>query len=239
MSISNFRKHHFLLSCTFVLCCSFAKSQQVNQFNSWWTYQAKCSLTKQINIEMLYAWCRSDFIRSWHQSLVRGAVNYKHSQTISAGVGYEWIKLFPYGEQPISAPRNEHRLFEYITFKSKIGISSFGNRIRLEQRIIDNKTRHRIRNRLAFKITLFKNKNNLVITHLNLSNEFFVRLSKQTLSNIMEQNRVYGGLSLSINRSFSFSIGYLNQYIIKSNANRENNHTIQVGITHKFELRNQ
>jgi Protein of unknown function (DUF2490) len=68
--------------------------------------------------------------------------------------------------------------------------------------------------------------------------EPFLQYGKNFGLNYLDQNRLYAALGYVVNSNCNFQVGYMNQYIVKSNAERaESNHTMQIAITYNFDLR--
>ena len=224
----------------FILCLfSFkTQAQQVNQFNSWWIYSGNLELADNCDIHISYTWSRSDFIKNWQLSKLQLGVNYHYLKQVSFGLGYDWIILFPYGEQPIAQERVEHRPYEQFEIKTIIKSISFKYRTRLEQRLINNSIRNRIRFRMAGKIPLFQqSKYRWPKLYLLLSNEIMLHFGKPAKGHLFDQNRLYAGINISINPSISLSPAYMNQYLVKRDSRIENNHTLVFMLTHKMSFR--
>lgn len=225
-----------LIICLFIFTVFNAKAQKADQFNSWWYYSGKYRLTKKINIETLYSWSRHDFIKEWQQSKFKLGASYNYLKRLSFGAGYEWIVLFPYGAHPVPEKRTEHRIYEYFTIKNKIKKVSVNYGMLLEQRIMKDKTRHRLRLILAAKTPVLRSTEGKTLVGFSLSNQVFLDIDKYAKGNNFSQNRIYCGFDIPVNSAFTLSLGYMNQYIIINEARIENDHTLMVGLFHKLDF---
>jgi hypothetical protein len=166
--------------------------------------------------------------------------------------GYGWIVSFPYGEQPIPVKFNEHRIWQQLILQQKSGRFYFHHRYRLEQRFLENAFintaneketdgfRFRQRGRYRFLISI-------PITHKTMEDntlffaaydEVFLGFGKGIQKNILDQNRLFFALGWRFDADFNVQMGYLNHYVIKGDGIRkENNHTLQLGITYNLDFR--
>jgi len=226
-----------ILMVVLVFTLSNANAQKVDQFNSRWYYSGKYRLTEKFNIETLYSWSRHNFVKNWQQSKLRFGTSYNHLKNVSFGAGYEWVVLFPYGAHPVSEKRTEHRIYEYFNIKNKIKAIAVNYGMLLEQRIMKDRIRHRLRLILGAKIPLIQSKKGETKLGLSLSNQVFLDIDKDANNNHFRQNRIYGGFDVPINNALIFSLGYMNQYIIIKDNRIENNHTLMIKLLHKVDFR--
>jgi hypothetical protein len=176
-----------------------------------------------------YQWRRTEGLKSWQQSLLRGGVQYKFNNGVSVLAGYGWIETFPYGDYPPAAsqPFPEHRIYEQVTWNDNIGRLQLNHRIRLEQRFLgalnpqaegDREiTRWNYLNRLRYQLRAA-----LPINHATMADktwyaavfdEVFIGFGKNVNANIFDQNRVGILLGYKLNKRFSLEGGYLNQTV--------------------------
>ena len=225
-----------LIVFTFVLATFNAKAQKADQFNSWWYYSGKYKVAEKVNIETLYSWSRHNFIKEWQQSKLRLGGSYDYLKNISFGAGYEWVVLFPYGAHPVPEKRPEHRIYEYFTIKNKIKKVSVNYGMLLEQRIMEDKTRHRLRLIFGAKIPIIRSKEGETKLGVSLSNQVFLDIDKYANNKNFSQNRIYGAFDIPLNNVFTLSLGYMNQYIIIKENRIENDHTLMVKLSHKVDF---
>lgn len=156
---------------------------------------------------------------------------------------------------------NEQRIWEQIVIKhDQVGCFVFDSRFRLEQRwgaSIKNigtdtnpyyvryddpvegywKYRQRIRYRFRLQVPLNNSKILKNTIFLVVGDEIFINFGKYVTKNIFDQNRMYLGLGYKVNKDADVQLGYLNQFIEKSDGiHKENNHTLQATLTYNIDF---
>jgi hypothetical protein len=234
--------------------CNYYYSQKniSNQSHSWFIYNGNHKLSEKFGIHTEYQWRRSEWFKNWQQSLMRLGLDYYVNPSLSASVGYGWIVTFPYGEQPITHEFKEHRIWEQINLKSKYGRFEIHHRYRLEQRFLenwlkgsdgnytksDNLFRQRIRYRAMVLVPLTRKEMKDNTLFLNVNDEPFIGFGKGIGKNIVDQNRFIAAFGWRFNNNFNIQLGYLNQFIVKSDGIRiERNHTLWLSTTFNLELK--
>jgi hypothetical protein len=203
-----------------------------------------------------YQWRRAageetaNVFKDWQQSLLRLGVDYYAKNQTQFTLGYGWIKTFEYGDQPVSHNFNEHRIWQQVIVKNKIGRVDIQHRYRLEQRFIETYNllpndgfdkscvfRNRIRYRFMVTVPLSRKELADNTLFLTIYDEPFLGFGKGIGKNILDQNRLFGALGWRFNKDFNLQLGYLNQYIVKSDGIKaERNHTLQLGITYNLDF---
>lgn len=192
----------------------------LNQFHT-------VNLGKNWSILAEYQWRRTEGFKSWQQSLLRGGLQYKLTNGLSALVGYGWIETFAYGDYPPASPKPfpEHRIYEQISWNDNIGRVMLNHRGRLEQRFLgmlnpaatDGRevTRWNYLNRVRYQL-----KATLPLNHAKLEDktvytstydELFIGFGKNVNANIFDQNRFGLLLGYRLNKRFNIEAGYFNQ----------------------------
>lgn len=229
-----------------------AQGNTVTQGNAWLMYFGNHRLSEHWGLHIEYQWRRNNGFQNWQQSLTRLGVDFytKAGPTLTAGYG--WIVSYPYGEQPIAYAFNEHRIWEQMILTSKAGRFNFNHRYRLEQRFLEQKGsngeggyladgtifKQRVRYRFMVSIPINHEELEDNTLFLALYGEPFLQFGRHVGANIMDQSRLYGALGYRFNKAMNVQIGYLNQYIAKSDGiHAERNHTLQVGFTYNMDLR--
>lgn len=214
---------------------AYSQKQIDNQFHSWWTYSGNHKLTEKWSVHTLYSWRRNDFIKNWQQSLLRTGLNYKVKDNAITTLGYDWVETFPYGKQPIAKQTTEQRILEQLIVKNKIGNIGIKHRYKLEQRFAENSSiKHRFRYRLVGAIPLGKKGTKL---SFNIFDEIFINLGSNIKGYYFNQNWMYAGFGYKLNDKSTIKVGYMNQYLMKSDFIRaESNHTLSIGFSHNFDF---
>lgn len=230
---------------------SFSQKTISNQYHAWVTYLGNHKITDKWGIHTEYQWRREDGFTNWHQSLMRLGLDYHLNPTISATAGYGWIVSYPYGDQPVSHEFQEHRIWEQINMKTKFGQFEIQHRYRLEQRFLenwvkdangnyvksDNLFRQRIRYRAMILVPLTKKEMADNTLFLNVNDEPFIGFGKGIGKNILDQNRFNISLGWRFNKDFNVQVGYLNQYIAKTDGIKmERNHTLLISSVYNLDF---
>jgi hypothetical protein len=227
-----------LVGASLSLTSFFAQKQIDNQLNGWVVYQGNHKLNKQFDLHTEYQWRRADGFNDWQQSLARVGLDYKLNPSVTFSCGYGWILTYPYGSQPIANQTHENRLWQQLILKQPIGNLQVQHRYRLEQRWIDNQFKQRMRYRAQVLIPLQKSfidkKQGLFI---NVNDEVFIGFGSGIGKNIFDQNRFISAVGYQFNKDFSIQMGYLNQFVIKSDGlHMERNHTLWTAITYNLDF---
>lgn len=211
-----------------------------DQLHGWVVYQGNHKLNEQWDLHTEYQWRRADGFADWQQSLARVGLDYKLNPNCTVTGGYAWVVSYPYGSQPIANRTNENRVWQQVILKQPIGNLQVQHRYRLEQRWIDTQFKQRMRYRVQVLIPLqksFVDKKQGVF--LNVNDEVFLGFGNGIGKNILDQNRCIGAVGYQFNKDFSMQIGYLNQFVIKSDGlHMERNHTLWTSVVYNLDFSN-
>jgi hypothetical protein len=209
-------------------------------------YNANHKVHERWGIHTEYQLRRSEFVREPMQYFIRLGVDYYSKNIGQFTAGYGWFHTLPYGEQPISQITDEHRLWQQYLYKTTFPRMEFIHRYRLEQRWIENWSnanntllskngfvfRQRVRYRFMINLPLSRKRMVDNTLFFSISDEIFLGFGKGIGKNVMDQNRFYTGLGWRFTKNIQLQLGYLNQYIIKSDGlHMERNHTLQASLT--------
>ena len=243
-----------LFIASFAIVTAFSQKQISEQSHAWAMYFGNHRINEYWGIHTEYQWRRADFMEHWQQSLLRLGIDYYAKNGSQYTFGYGWIESFAYGEQPIARVFNEHRIWEQFITKSKLGRIDFQHRYRLEQRWLENWLKdienndslggyipkNRARYRIMATIPINRKEMTDNTFFISLYDEVFLGFGPNIAKNVMDQNRLYAAMGWKFNSSLSAQIGYLNQYIIKSDAVKaERNHTFQLAVSYNIDFRNK
>lgn len=226
------------------------------QNHGWIMYFGNHKLNDHWGLHTEYQWRRAadeataNVFQNWQQSLLRLGVDYYAKNQTQITLGYGWIKTYEYGDQPVSHNFNEHRIWQQFIVKNKIGRVDIQHRYRLEQRFIETYNflpndgydksyvfKNRIRYRFMVTVPLSRKEFADNTLFLAIYDEPFLGFGKGIGKNILDQNRLYGALGWRFNKNFNIQLGYLNQYIVKTDGIKaERNHTLQLGITYNLDF---
>lgn len=225
--MKNFR--YGVAACVLLLFCNSAsiaqQKKQVNhQAQSWFSVNStirlsnKCGLLADAHVR------RNNFLADPSFYFLRGAVNYWYNDNLSfaAGYGHMWVAPTVAGYSTYS---NEHRIFQQVQLTSKLGKVNLLQKVRNEQRwqeIIvsdvsthSNKFTDRLRYLINVGIPFSKNKRAPVFV---LADELCVNFGTDVVYNSFDQNRLFFGVKQTINKQWSFDIGYMQVFQQKSSG---------------------
>lgn len=238
----------FLCLLLFSISTAIAQAPQRtidSQFNAWYMYFGTYKVADKLSLHGELQVRRHGWFEDAQQLLTRVGLNYHMHNNLMLTGGYAYIVTHPYGEQPVDEKFSEHRIWEQLILKHTQGKIDFNHRYRLEQRWVESSAvgeqdfsySNRARYRFMFNIPLTGPQLNKGSLFISLYDEVFVNFGQNIRVNIFDQNRIYGALGYQTGASSNIQVGYLNQYIQKSDGLRfEINHTFQVSYTQNLEF---
>jgi Protein of unknown function (DUF2490) len=169
-------KHfQFLLSAIFFnfLIYTSASAQQTD-FQSWNTINANYHLNEKWLITLETQARFVDDFEELGTTLVRPALGYNLTEKLTAYLGYAWTPNYTNSKYEDDF-RNEHRVWQQITYKQSFLGLDWQHRLRQEQRFIEHtgSTAHRTRYAIRGNFKFSKEDN----YGLTGSNEIFVNLN--------------------------------------------------------------
>ncbi|WP_430967929.1 DUF2490 domain-containing protein [Spongiimicrobium sp. 2-473A-2-J] len=206
-----------------------------NSFGAWYMYFGTNKISKAFSIHSEAQFRFYESTGNFNQLLLRTGLNYHIDPNSIVTFGYGYIDTDPtFEDSPagvISAPGDklvEHRIFEQLILKNKVGEFLFEHRYRLEQRFLNNKdlsqtdTQHRARYRLQVTLPLTDT------FFINVYDEVFLNLQ----DDIFGQNRLYAALGVHLTHNSSIQLGYLKNHFNSVNFDR-----LQIGVFFNPDLR--
>lgn len=228
-----------------------ARTEQ--QGMSWWVLNSTIRFHDLVSVYLELQPRAADFIKSPLQVQARGALNLHLNKDIFFSLGYVFTETWPYGAFPAATPFPEHRLWEQAQMGHQVGRVRFQHRGRLEQRFIGHMTKgddgeyflenfdYSNRMRYLIRAIIPLNHANLDPNtfFLNIYDEIFINFASPLVkANIFDQNRASLSLGYQATTDFSVQVGYINQFIEKSDGLRfESNHGLLVTVTYNPDLR--
>ena len=237
-----------------VLSCSSLQAQQARVHtannNAWAMYFGNHKFSERMGIHTEVQWRRNGFFADQMQLLLRIGAEYYLKNGGRFTLGYAFIETYPYGDFAVANAFPEHRIWQQFSAAQQLGKVKLAHRYRLEQRMIGNPAtgefqngRYENRARYMAKITFdlaSKWKKPLFFAAYN---EVFINFGKDVAYNLLDQNRLYGALGITLSPKAKLELGYLYQVILLRSLdtsgtaprNRiEDNHTFQLGFFHSM-----
>lgn len=150
------------------------------------------------------------------QTLFRPGLGYDLTAHLSLWLGYAWVQTgIPFADPTFI----ENRIWEQLLWKKKFKHLAFSSRTRMEQRFARKNANvaYRARQQVKLVIPLKKSSKWSVVS----SEEFFWNKNNYTVDGEgkgFDQNRVFIGLGYKISSKITSEIGYMNQYIRRTNS---------------------
>lgn len=221
-----------ILSMSWVCC---AQTSTANHLNAWFTYGGNHKIKESWSIHTLYSCRRHDFVKDWHQNLVRFGLNYHVNESLKLTPGYDWVVTYPYGKQPLPRTVYEHRITQQALVKQQFQEGKFVHRIKLEQRFLSTNYQHvlhRFRYRLNYQRRIGKQEESKWFAAV--FDEIFLHYGKVG-GNYFDQNWIFGGIGYKLGGNNAINLGYMNQFISRPNLKqREINHTITMTLKYSI-----
>ncbi|NJN41417.1 MAG: DUF2490 domain-containing protein [Flammeovirgaceae bacterium] len=231
--------------------CFSQSKEVVTQDAEWFQINSAMKFHKRFGLFSDGQFRYSDFQNA--QYLARTGLEIFINKNLSiVPVGYAYIWNYQYGEQPVTYPADEQRLWEHIMYKHKAGKLSFNHRLRLEQRFIEkfstnqsgdviNEGFENYRNRIRYRILFWSPfKGDTIVPESwfwGAWNEVFISWGDGVTYNKPDQNRTQIALGYQVNKDFQIILGPYYQYLIKSNGTQqENNVGFNMWFNYNFDF---
>jgi hypothetical protein len=209
-----FRKVVGSFFCSFLPLLIQAQVKDIDkQEQLWLGYFNQTRLTKHSGIWLdLHFRSTENFVQRKALGIYRFGYVY-HLANAKITTGYAHLTRY---ETDQSANLVEHRGWQQVEWGDVRATFTVTHRLRLEQRFLqqveDNKSRFRFNNRARYSLGVaIPIKANVAPRPLAvvLSNEVFVNFGSQVVINYFDQNRIFVGLSSSVNEKITAQLGYM------------------------------
>lgn len=165
------------------------------------------------------------------QVLLRPALSYALNEQASVWLGYAFVVTHPDGKPSF----DEHRYWQQFLYNfTPIHSLNIQSRTRLEQRHIEDSsdTGHKLRQ--MFRFTLPSNINPKL--QWVFYDEYFVNLNDTDYGAVrgFDQNRAFVGVNWEVSAQAKLEVGYLNQFVNRSNNIDLENHVLSTTLFLKF-----
>lgn len=181
----------------------------------------------------------------------RTAADFHVTKNLSIAPGYVYTWNPTYGKQPNAFVNNEHRIFEQITYKHRVGRAYFNHRGRLEQRFVQVHSNNngeiinegydlylnRFRYRFGVNIPFGKDNIEDKTFFASFYDEAFIEFGKKVVYHNPDQNRLFIGGGYQVSKKLTITGGFLYHMLVKlSGVKQENNFGTQVNFAYNFDL---
>jgi hypothetical protein len=221
----------FLLAPIVISLFSFATHAQTTSENTGWfawfnsyKFSKHFGLHSDVQIRSADNW---EYVRTL---LIRPGLTYHFNSKNNVTVGYAYVGSFNRLPEPSKNSLTENRIWEQYINNAKFGTVTLQNRLRLEQRFIEQQTQNVFAQRLRYffrtMIPLTKQEQTFNKgPFAAIQNEIFFNIqNKDKLNNsFFDQNRAYGAIGYRFSKKFDLEAGYMNQYTNGLTTNTSNN----------------
>lgn len=220
MKILKMRRNKIIATLTFMLVLPFYGLSQNSDLGNWLIYIGSKELKNGWNIHNEVQYRNYDAVGDLEQLLLRTGLGYnltENNNNLLLGYGYILSENYV-GETDQKVSVNEHRIFQQLTTKQKVGVLNLSHRYRFEQRFVEDDFKMRFRYFLGLKIPLQNKADGNNPLYLSAYNEIFLN----TKSEIFDRNRLYGGLGYQFSKQLRLELGYMNQFFETSGRDQIN-----------------
>ncbi|PIB33115.1 hypothetical protein BFP78_02315 [Gaetbulibacter sp. 5U11] len=214
------RRNKIIATLTFMLVLPFYGLSQNSDLGNWLIYIGSKELKNGWNIHNEVQYRNYDAVGDLEQLLLRTGLGYnltENNNNLLLGYGYILSENYV-GETDQKVSVNEHRIFQQLTTKQKVGVLNLSHRYRFEQRFVEDDFKMRFRYFLGLKIPLQNKADGNNPLYLSAYNEIFLN----TKSEIFDRNRLYGGLGYQFSKQLRLELGYMNQFFETSGRDQIN-----------------
>lgn len=237
------RLHLFALSLTLTASYEVWGQRTVTTQNQQWVhyfltarFAEKAYLTSEASFRT-----RSGFSEA-SQSVLGAGLMYRPAPTLSLQTNVAYFTA--YAQAPATVNRPEWRVYHAILLQGqKYGKLTVSHRYRVEERFFRKANSQtleqgfdlecRLRYQLQLQYPLKGDKVDYKIPYLFLTEEIFLHLGKNILTNTFDQNRITAGLGLMFIKNFTCTLGYLHIYQQRASGSNYNSiHTLRLALIH-------
>lgn len=221
------RNYLFFLAFMFLSYHINAQETGEQSFGAWYTYGGSHKISNKLSLNSLAQLWLYETTGNFNLGILLAGVNYHVNPQLTGSLGYAYLNIDPSFEELYEQTNiGEHRLFEEIKLKNKVGKVSIFHRYRLEQRFMDFGDRTDFQQRMRYRFQ----------TILPLTRIFFINIYDEIILNLQNeafsQNRLYAALGIKCHKSLSVQMGYLKNHFRTKAYDR-----FQLGIFIRTDLR--
>ncbi|WP_177205421.1 DUF2490 domain-containing protein [Halpernia frigidisoli] len=226
---------------------SFAQEKKVNRENQQWIQyytQLKFNDKWTLFTDGGFRW-KNDLENS-SQYIVRTGIYYKLNSSMAVGAGFAHLGFY---DNSGKINRVEFRPYQEFNMSTIYKPVTIQHRFRLEERffnpVVDDKIKSgsdfnfRFRYRLLFTVPVFKLSSTDPTKNVALSvgDEIMINAGKEIVSNVFDQNRLLIGTIVTLDKNFSASLTYNNQFASTKTVGTYNQaNIIWLGVTQKINI---
>ena len=193
---------------------------QESNLGNWLIYIGNKKVDSKWNIHHEVQYRNYNAIGDLEQLLLRTGIGYNLTENgNNLLLGYGYIHSENYlGQSDEKVSIGEHRIFQQFITKQKVGKVGLQHRYRFEQRFVADDIKLRFRYFLGINVPLANLNEGKNPLYLSVYNEIFIN----SVGNIFDRNRLYGGIGYKISDNLKIEIGYMNQFLNQQSRDQLN-----------------
>ena len=203
----------FLVLLSF-FCTPLFLGAQESDLGAWYLLFGNKKFADKFNWHHEVQYRNFNIAGDLEQLLLRTGVGYDLADNANLLLGYGFIRSENFEDEVV----NEHRIYQQLITKQKFNRFKLQHRYRFEQRFVEGDFRLRFRYFLGVNYSLWKESEGPKEWYLSIYDEVFLN----TVQNVFDRNRLYGGVGYRINKSLRFEFGYMNQFLANGNRDQLN-----------------
>jgi hypothetical protein len=212
----------------FLLSYQVATAQEYDKVEGVWNAVfVDLPLSDNLSLRSEFHTRTIDYFNVWNQQIFRPQLTYTDSTKIKWSVGYSYLKNFDSDINADPRVRNEHNVWEQVSYKTPLKKGSFSTWLRLEHRFQEDlplqKNRSsrsfdfssRIRVRFTYETPLSKIDSKIPVNFV-FYDEIFTLMNSSGIPYKFNQNWTFFGIKVKLNDKITLNTGFQKNTIFKS-----------------------
>ncbi|KQR91988.1 hypothetical protein ASG01_13400 [Chryseobacterium sp. Leaf180] len=213
-----------------ILSTIMMKAQSIDNYNMWFQYLMSAKLTDKNTLTALAQYRSFDLAYDTRLFLLNAYVDHEVAPGIKPAAGFMFLVLESYNTNNSKRIRYEKRPFQQVTMENNIGRTSVSNRLRVEERFINNPDEFIVRLRYLISVKIpFSKKGEKEKLYGILKNEIRMNIVKDEP---FDSNRITAGIGIKTGRNSALELAFINQLETGKTSNYG-----YIGFRHNFDWR--
>lgn len=220
-----------------------AQRQTFNTNMIWISYYNSININKRWSVNTDVQARTRDWVNEFSQGVVRSGLSYKLNNNFSLTAGFAWFKNVEYAGEDMFL-KNEFRPWQELSLQQNIGKSKFNQRLRLEQRFLQQlrdgeksevyERLSRLRYKIDWQYQLINGLNVVV------ANEVMVHPGHINSNRFFDQNRSSVAINWKVSQPVSLQWQYMKIYQSRRNATiLEDQNVFRFVLYHQINFKKQ
>ncbi|NAW51948.1 DUF2490 domain-containing protein [Elizabethkingia argentiflava] len=194
-----------------------SKGQSRDNYNMWFQYLLAAKVSDKSTLTALSQYRSFDLAYDTRLFLINSYLDYKVSENLKPGIGAMFLILKSYKPDDTKKVRYEKRPFQQLTIDQSLGKISLSNRLRIEERFLNNPDDFIVRMRYLISIKIpFNIKDTKDKFYGIFKNEIRMNIVKDQP---FDSNRITAGIGIKTGKNSALEVAFINQLEIKKTSN--------------------